>query len=89
MSQQDERLEVVKETLREQEKLLGLKNGELLEIYRLEEQEMFNEGGRNLSEDLDAIIKKSLEGVNHEEFLKEENSEDESIAESVEDNNDS
>ena len=89
MSQQDERLEVVKETLREQEKLLGLKNGELLEIYKLEEGAMYNEGGRDLSDALDAIIKKSLEGVNHEEFLKEEDNEDESVIESVEGNNDS
>ena len=89
MTEQDKRLEVVKETLREQEKLLGLKNGELLEIYELEEGAMYNEGGRDLSDALDAIIRKSLEGVNCEEFLKEEDDEDESIIESVEDNNDS
>ena len=67
-----ERTQVVEDTLAEEEEKLNLKKSELKTIWQYEYAHVTDES-RNLLDDIDDVIKKSVEDVNLEEFLREEN----------------
>ena len=67
-----ERTQVVEDTLAEEEEKLELKKGELKKIWQYEYAHVTDES-RNLIDTIDDVIKKSIEDVNLEEFLREEN----------------
>ena len=71
-----ERTQVVENSLAEEEEKLGLKNKELLKIWKAEYAIVTDET-RNLLDAIDDLIKKSIVDVNLEEFLKEENDDSE------------
>jgi hypothetical protein len=62
----------VEETLASEEEKLDLKESELIKIWQYEYAHVTDES-RNLLDSIDDVIKKSIEDVNLEEFLMEEN----------------
>ena len=67
-----ERTQVVEETLASEEEKLDLKESELIKIWQYEYAHV-NDESSNLLDSIDDVIKKSIEDVNLEEFLMEEN----------------
>ena len=67
-----ERTRVVEETLADEEEKLGLNKSELKKIWQYEYAHVTDES-RNLIDSIDDVIKKSIEDVNLEEFLRKEN----------------
>ena len=67
-----ERTRVVEETLADEEEKLGLNKSELINIWQYEYAHVTDES-RNLIDSIDDVIKKSIEDVDLEEFLREEN----------------
>jgi len=67
-----ERTQVVEDTLAEEEEELGLSDHELRKIWQYEYAHV-TDSSRNLIDDIDDVIKKSIEDINLEEFLMEEN----------------
>ena len=72
MSMSPERTQVVEDTLADEEVKLELKKSELKKIWQYEYAHVTDES-RNLIDAIDDVIKKSIEDVNLEEFLMEEN----------------
>ena len=72
MSMSAERTRIVEETLAKEEEKLDLKESELKKIWQAEYAHVTDES-RNLIDHIDDLIKKSIEDVNLEEFLMEEN----------------
>ena len=66
-----ERTRVVEDTLAEEEEELELKKSELVKIWQYEYAHVTDES-RNLIDSIDDVIKKSIEDVDLEEFLREE-----------------
>ena len=62
----------MEDTLAEEEEELGLGDHELRKIWQYEYAHVTDES-RNLIDDIDDVIKKSIEDVDLEEFLREEN----------------
>ena len=67
-----ERTRIVEETLADEEEKLELNKSELKLIWQYEYAHVTDES-RNLMDSIDDVIKKSIEDVDLEEFLREEN----------------
>ena len=67
-----ERTRIVEETLADEEEKLELNKSELIKIWQYEYAHVTDES-RNLMDPIDDVIKKSIEDVDLEEFLREEN----------------
>jgi hypothetical protein len=72
---EESRKKVLFENLTKEESKQDLKNEELKTIFEREKTEMHQETARNLEDFLDDIVNESLNGINLEDFTKEDEDE--------------